>query len=328
MRKLDRDPYLGFIEDAEEEDENGTNVLLAVDAPQLEHMRQEKLMLQHLNQKYAEQFLRDTSGMRRAQPDIPKITPEFLQVYDYYAQAISVLKMNKDLELFYGSNKEEYVSALKRSVKGLIRDQESNVYASFARLGVRYLDDKKNAWEIAMLVQPDKNAILFEIITILPSGWIHKAATNPTQYTRSRGNAVSLFHYIIQQMMVEFDGLQYGRINAVTPGSEMLVQRAGYKAYRVKTNTGPFHNDMRYAYPTYWYLKEEKEEEEPSISFSWDSADAEVKSSIVFHICHYCGAPPTAVCGQCKAARYCSADCQSQHWRKSHREKCLEKMGK
>eukprot|EP00727_Mastigamoeba_balamuthi_P011944 m51a1_g7372 hypothetical protein (398) ;mRNA; r:70379-71676 len=38
--------------------------------------------------------------------------------------------------------------------------------------------------------------------------------------------------------------------------------------------------------------------------------------------CAWCGAAADKVCGACRAARYCSVECQRLHWRLGHRDEC------
>lgn len=42
--------------------------------------------------------------------------------------------------------------------------------------------------------------------------------------------------------------------------------------------------------------------------------------------CFFCGGDPPgstlAICGGCRVARYCGADCQRAHWRNGHKKQC------
>ncbi|MCL7026115.1 hypothetical protein MKW94_003246, partial [Papaver nudicaule] len=40
--------------------------------------------------------------------------------------------------------------------------------------------------------------------------------------------------------------------------------------------------------------------------------------------CSVCGNPANSRCSRCKSIRYCSRDCQIQHWRAGHKLECKE----
>ena len=58
--------------------------------------------------------------------------------------------------------------------------------------------------------------------------------------------------------------------------------------------------------------------------FAGGAAEAAARTSAVARgaVCAVCGRLAALRCSKCRAARYCGAGCQRQHWRDGHRAAC------